>query len=149
MSGFTIVIDSREQLPYRFEGYETVVEKLETGDYSVVGFENVFAVERKSLSDFLKSITWERKRFKKEIERGDDLLGFVVVIESSVQDILNWNYKRKVHPNSVMGTVNNWEEYHSVEFEWAGDRSNAEQQTIETLERWYSAYSSMYNSTSD
>ncbi|ELY49865.1 ERCC4 domain-containing protein [Natronorubrum bangense] len=144
MSDFTIVIDTREKLPYEFEGYDTVIDKLDTGDYSIQGYEDVFAVERKSLPDLLKSITWDRDRFKEEIIRGDELLGFVVVIEDSVQNILEWNYKRKVHPNSVMGTIENWSSYHNVDFEWCGDRRGGEEETIEILERWHNAHKAMY-----
>ncbi len=144
MTDFTIVVDSREKKPYAFDGYDTVVNKLDTGDYSIQGHEDVFAVERKSLPDLLKSITWDRDRFKHEIVRGDELLGFVVVIEDSVQNVLNWNYKRNVHPNSVIGTIENWSNYHNVDFVWCGDRERGEQETIDTLEKWYEAYTAMY-----
>ncbi len=145
MTDFVVVCDSREKLPYNFsDDVEVVSEKLDTGDYSVQGFENVFAVERKSLPDFLKSITWERKRFKSEIVRGDDLLAFVVVIEAPVKDILEWNYERDVHPNAVMGTIKNWSKYHNVEFVFCGSREDAEKETIHLLEVWYNAYQSLY-----
>ena len=41
----TIIVDSREQLPYEFEG---AISKAPTADYSVVGFENQIALERKA-----------------------------------------------------------------------------------------------------
>ena len=146
MTDFTVVVDTREQLPYIFgPGVETVEKTLETGDYSVEGYEDVFAVERKSLPDLLKSITWDRDRFKREVVRGDDLVGFVVVIESSLRSVNNWEYEREVHPNSVTGTVNNWEKYHNVDFEWAGDRAGAEAETLRTLERWYNSYRALYD----
>ncbi len=142
---FVVVCDTREKLPYTFsDDTEVVREVLNTGDYTVQGFEDVFSVERKSLPDLLKSITWERERFKDEILRADDLLGFVVIVECSIKDILEWNYERKVHPNSVMGTVNNWEKYHNVEFVWSGSREEAEEATLRLLRRWYDSYNSMY-----
>lgn len=146
MSDFTVVSDSREKLPYSFSSDVSTVEKaLETGDYTIEGFEDVFAVERKTLPDFLKSITWDRERFKKEIVRADDMIAFVVVIEAPQKQILEWDYDRDVHPNSVIGTIDNWEKYHTVEFQWAGDRENAEKITHDTLERWYNAYRSFYD----
>ncbi|ELY47335.1 ERCC4 domain-containing protein [Natronorubrum sulfidifaciens] len=144
VSEYTIVRDSREKKPYSFDGYDVVTKKLDTGDYTVEGYEDVFAVERKSLSDLLKSITWDRDRFKNEIVRADELLGFVVVIEADVQTVLNWNYDRKVHPNSVMGTIENWSSYHNADFVWAGNRQLGEEETIGTLDRWYNSYTSIY-----
>ena len=47
---FRIVIDSREKEPYTF-ACEVQKAKLEAGDYSVQGFEQHVAVERKSLPD--------------------------------------------------------------------------------------------------
>ncbi len=142
---FVVVCDTREKLPYEFSAdVQMVREKLDTGDYSVKGFEDVFAVERKSLPDLLNSITWERDRFKREVERGDDFLAFVVIVEAPVKEIMEWNYERKVHPNSVMGTVNNWEKYHNVEFVWAKDRHEAKEATLRLLQRWYDAYQSLY-----
>jgi hypothetical protein len=42
---------------------------LYTGDYSVRGLEEVFAVERKSLADLAGSLTRERDRFMREMHR--------------------------------------------------------------------------------
>ena len=53
-----IVIDSREQKPFRFSpGIETVTAALKAADYSLLGLEDDVAIERKSLSDLLGSIT--------------------------------------------------------------------------------------------
>lgn len=48
-----IVIDSREQAPFLFEGYGAEVGPgaLAAGDYSLCGLESLVAVERKSLAD--------------------------------------------------------------------------------------------------
>jgi hypothetical protein len=43
-----ILIDAREQKPLPFERLKTQTDTLPTGDYSVVGLENLFAVERKT-----------------------------------------------------------------------------------------------------
>jgi hypothetical protein len=41
----TIVIDSREQTPLVFTRFASVTGTLTTGDYSVVGLEELFAIE--------------------------------------------------------------------------------------------------------
>ena len=52
---FTVIKDTREQDGWTFERFDTryhtctgmVLQKLETGDYSLKGMENIFCVERK------------------------------------------------------------------------------------------------------
>jgi ERCC4-type nuclease len=58
---FTVVVDSREQLPYEFLGMvgpagealvvPTKVKGLASGDYSIEGMGDRIAIERKSLDD--------------------------------------------------------------------------------------------------
>lgn len=135
---FTVVIDTREQLPYNFGPDVPVVRRaMVTGDYSIDGFEEIFAVERKSLEDLLKSITWDRARFKAEISRGNELGRFKVVIESDKQTVLNWDYQRNVHPNAVMGTLNEWARWNKVDFVWCGTRDRAQEATLDMLKDWW------------
>ena len=42
-----IIVDTREQQPWDFEFHETAKAKLDTGDYSVEGLENILCIERK------------------------------------------------------------------------------------------------------
>ena len=63
-----IVVDTREQNPFdflRFEGWFSGVERkaLQLGDYSISGLEDVCVVERKDLSDLVRSFRTERKVF--------------------------------------------------------------------------------------
>ncbi len=64
---FRIVIDSREQEPYTF-ACEVVKAKLDAGDYSVAGFEQRVAVERKSLRDFVGTVIHDFDRFARELQ---------------------------------------------------------------------------------
>ena len=47
------IVDTREKLPLDLATLKTVNQSLMTGDYSVVGLENIVTVERKSLDDLL------------------------------------------------------------------------------------------------
>lgn len=60
-----IVIDSREQCPFTFGGYDCGVVRgaLATGDYSLAHLEHQIAIERKSLDDLLGCLTSGRERF--------------------------------------------------------------------------------------
>src|SRR5687767_5261983 len=70
LAPFTIVVDTREQTPYPFEDLAPSVRaKLEAGDYSIVGYEGAFAVERKSLADAYATFSRDRARFERELER--------------------------------------------------------------------------------
>ena len=65
----TIIQDTREQTPLKFIHLPVIVAGLTTGDYSVKGLEDDFAVERKSLSDLYGSLTTGRDRFMRELQR--------------------------------------------------------------------------------
>ena len=70
----SVVVDSREQLPYSFEQFghwigSTQTAALKTADYSVAGYEDVIAVERKTLADIVGSLMDGRPRFLAEMER--------------------------------------------------------------------------------
>ena len=64
----TVVIDSREQAPLPIS-FPSLTAGLPTGDYSVLGLENDFCVERKSLGDLYGSLTSGRERFSRELQR--------------------------------------------------------------------------------
>ncbi len=104
-----LIIDSREQKPYieffnRLK-YPYKIKKLNVGDYSIVGFEDKFSIERKSLPDFIKSITWELDRFERELVRAQNYDYFAIVIEADFYDIENRNYRADVHPSVILETM--------------------------------------------
>lgn len=142
---FTVVADTREQKPYEFSGIhdDVITDTLNTGDYAIQGLEDKFAVERKTLDDFLKSITWERDRFENEVQRAQSMLAFVVLIEATKSDVTNWNYYRDVHPNSVLATIDSWEQQYGVDFQWGRNRQESEQEAYSILLEWYNSYQGM------
>lgn len=83
-----IVIDTREQTPWHFdEAFADVTTgTLRIGDYALRGDLN-FAVERKSLDDFLGTISSGWDRFRRELERAR-AAGFTlpIVIEGRLED---------------------------------------------------------------
>lgn len=85
----SIVIDTREQAPWSFEGYADVrVGTLKTGDYALDG-DMSFAIERKSLDNFLGTISSGWNRFLREIGRMD-AAGFVakvVIVEGDFERV--------------------------------------------------------------
>lgn len=152
MSQFTILRDTREQegYGYHFEDYPVDVKevKLKTGDYCVeeTGYYNQrgnyappFAVERKAKSDFLTSITHDRDRFERELERADAWEApMPIIVEAPWLTFTQGDYYRDVPVNSVIGTVEKWPGYYNVDFFFSDDQQDAERRTFEFLKWWYS-----------
>ena len=105
MQSPVIVIDSREQLPLSFEGFETVRKALPAGDYSILGHEACFAIERKTRDDFIQSVTRSRDRFFRELGRLAAYDFKCVVIEATMKQIIERCYRSGAHPNALLGTI--------------------------------------------
>ncbi len=99
-----ILIDTREQRPYEFKT-PSIRGKLDIGDYSLLGAESLIAVERKSLCDLIGCLCGGRERFKKELFRGQALDYFAIVIEATLTDIANGNYRSKMTPKSAIQSL--------------------------------------------
>jgi len=138
----TIVIDTREKLPYSFYDRDVVRKGLKTGDYSIEGYEHVFAVERKSLDDYLQSITHHRDRFEREVQRGAEMAEFEVVIEADEEEVRKGNYRRDVAPLAAINTASAWSrpDRYNVPFHWAKNRAAAKALTLTKLDQWAEIY---------
>lgn len=81
-----IITDSREQLNLdfsKFRDVESVRTKLDAGDYSVVGYENVISFERKSVPDLVGTLVGGHQRFLRELERMKDYEEKYILVEHS------------------------------------------------------------------
>jgi len=103
VSEFKIVVDTREQAPWHFTGLtrpgKTKKDKpvdiivplvhkgLKSGDYSIEGLEDLVSIERKSLKDAYASIGSDHDRFKREVERLNEMRVAAIVIESTDEDL--------------------------------------------------------------
>lgn len=80
------IIDSREKRPYHLPGSK--VARLTTGDYTIEGFEGVFAIERKSFEDLYRCITSSIKRFRSQLKRLGGLPSKALLLDTTVSAIL-------------------------------------------------------------
>ena len=131
-----VLVDTREQKPYTFEGYPDVTTEdvgLDTGDYTVEGYEDVFVIERKSLPDLMGTMTRGRNRFQRELDRAADMGMFEVVIEASRDQIEAGDYRSQMNPNAAIGSIMAWSQPGNIRFVYANDRANAEQYTYQRL----------------
>lgn len=129
IENFNVVIDSREQTPWRFA--DSIQHALPAGDYTVaykvegrlIVFDKIIAIERKSAVSELYSATGsERERFEAELEKLRHLLYSAVICEFSFADIEKESPGGKVSPRSVYGSIMSWWIKYKVPFLFAGSR---------------------------
>ena len=148
-----IVIDTREQSPFTFEGQhytDTYTENgtLQIGDYSLAGLEHLVAVERKSLPDLVQCLGRERDRFEREIVRGKGLDFFAVVCEGSWRDIANGNYRSKLPAHSAAQSVASFMARTRTPFFFADSRRAAEYATWSMLKQYLAGKQKEYKAIS-
>ncbi|HOI96702.1 MAG TPA: ERCC4 domain-containing protein [Syntrophobacter fumaroxidans] len=134
----TVIVDSREQTPYTFEGYDVEIERgtLSTGDYSLAGYEDQIAIERKSLNDLVACLSHERPRFEKELRRARALDFFFVVVEASLEDIARGRYRSQMRPHAALQSMMTFMIRYRTLFVFAGSRSGAEYTTHALLTKY-------------
>ena len=120
-----LVVDTREQTPLEFRNIPADTGTLYTGDYSIRGFEDDFAIERKTISDLVASLTRDRDRFMRELLRLRGCAFRRLLIVGSVQDIEKGNYRSKASPRSIMASLSAIEArfYLPILFEETEDRA--------------------------
>lgn len=136
-SGLVIAIDTREQKPYAFPKLQTAVVTLATGDYSIVGYEEQVAVERKSKADAYATFGGGHKRFVKELVRLADIPTARVLIECSCLEFVESPppYTR-VKGEALLKKIRTWEMKYGVAFTFVPNRAAAKW----TVERWLQAW---------
>ena len=133
-----VAIDNREQLACSFQAYDCTVEAatLGTGDYSIVGFTDKIAVERKSLDDLLGCLTAGRERFEKELARARALDRFCVLVEASFEDLAKGMYRSAMKPHSACQSIIAWQIRYGTPFVFAGSRKAAEYYCFSFLQKY-------------
>ena len=107
-----VLLDTRELWPNHPwsamlpEGWAFERTSLETGDLALPTHLDGVLVERKTPSDLASCIGAGRERFERELRRSRYAGRFVVVIEGSLSDVVVAG--RKLHANSIMGTLASW-----------------------------------------
>lgn len=148
---FTIVIDGRERAPFQFMGLNKVVNgelvqqlveveygRLDSGDYSLAGFEKLVGVERKSLEDLYSTLGSGRERFEREHERLAEMKTACVVVEADWHTVINQPpAQSSLNPLSVLGTSISWYQRYGIAWYMLPGRRAAESFTYKFLEMFY------------
>lgn len=132
---FTVIVDSREQKPYRFE--RMAVAALPAGDYSIQGLEGEVAIERKSRQDAYASLGSGRARFERELQRLSRLKYAAIVVESTLPDFLTPPPFTKMNPKAAVNSLIAWSVKYRVCVFFAGDRVHAQTLTRRLLEKYW------------
>ena len=140
-----IIVDSREQKPYLFKGYKTVVQGLPVGDYSLMNCQDI-AIERKSINDLIGSLSVGRERFEKEIQKGSQLPYFSLVIEANLSDLVNGKYRSRMLPASAVQTLLSWSVKYRLPVFFAESRQHGEKITLSLLQKYARAIFQKYHS---
>nr|BDD45324.1 hypothetical protein 2 [Elusimicrobiota bacterium] len=132
---FTIAVDSREQRPYKYDN--AVCKYLKSGDYSIVGYEDKIAVERKTVQELFTCVGRDRKRFEREIIRLQNYDYAAIVIEGNLLDLVKPSAFSKVSPKVVFNTLISWSIKYGIHLFFAGSRKYARAVTYRILEKYY------------
>jgi len=129
-----MVIDTREQAPLPVG--EHITSGLRAGDYSFVGGEDFFAVERKSVEDLVGSLTRDRERFENECHR---LRGYCfkrLLIVGKESDVWNHGYRSRAVPKAIMHSLYAFEIRYDLPFVFCAQPEEAGR----LIRRWAAYY---------
>jgi DNA excision repair protein ERCC-4 len=135
----TILTDSREQQPYPFMGFGVLAQPatLPTGDYSLPGFEDRAAIERKTLDDLIGCLVGlNRARFERELARASKFKMFAVVVEASLEDVSKRRYRSEMKPEAALQSIIIFQVRYHVPFMWCGTRTGAQYVTHGLLAKY-------------
>lgn len=117
---------------------KTEKRRLMTGDYSIVGFEDRIAVERKERSDAYQSFGRERRRFEAELERLSQMDYAAVLVEDTWDGMEHRPPRNsKMLPESVIESMIAWQQRYGVHFLLVSGRRQAERLCFRVLRRFH------------
>lgn len=135
MKNNVFILDTREKPEYRWtfeehlkEGECIEIKKVDTGDYTVAGFENVISIDRKkSFDELIGDLFKDKARFKRELKRAKELNFFYIVCEFGYNDIMRGSKYSKITPSFFLSVIAELElMYPNLRFHFAGSAKNAE-----------------------
>lgn len=133
---YHLVVDTREQKPLEFD-YRTQIGKLDFGDYGFSHPEKVgnIYIERKSLSDFISTISGGYERFQRELTRAQEAGAYLfIMVEDKLDNVMafdsiKWIARNtKATPSFIFHRVREiLQEFPNLQFVFPGNRMCCEQ----------------------
>jgi len=134
--GFTMIMDTREQIAL-FEPQNWIIDKgLKTGDFSILGFEDAITIERKSLPDLFGTLGKGRERFEKEIVRMKKMNWYGMMIEGSEDDTMREQEWSTMVVNQIYHALSSYQ-IQGLHIYYAGSKGRARDWVLSRLTRWY------------
>ena|SRR5664280_538247 len=129
-----VLIDDREKRPWHFSEFcTTEVVHLPSADYSMAGWTDKLACERKSLDDLILSIGPARDRFLDVCRRMQNYEHRLLVVEADIADVLAHRYESRTNPSSIVGsTIAIFHDYNLSTAWWHSPKVAAD-----LVERWF------------
>lgn len=143
---YTIIVDTREQRPWSFAHRATSKTKLDTGDYSIAGMEDIIAIERKqSVNEIATNIV--ETRFVNVLKRLSSIKYGFILLEFDLEDIFRYPIgsnmpkhlweKSRIKPQFIMKHVLEWQMKYNIHVLFCGDADNAEKTAEYIFDRVY------------
>jgi hypothetical protein len=159
---YTVIKDTREHEGhgYTFERFDgryascagMVVQKLDTGDYTLVGYEDKLTIERKgSISEMAINLGSDKIRFMAEIERVKGFPFKFLVLEFTLEDVMNFPQSSsipeekwkdvKITNKYMLKMLIEFQMYDDIHVIFCGNRKNAKLVVNSILKRVNEFYS--------
>lgn len=146
---FTIIIDTREQTPWDFKHHTVANKKLDTGDYSIEGYENLLCIERKNgVAELAGNIS--EKRFKDVINRMTNYQHSFILVEGDYEQLMNYPigsdvprrlWKNiKIKPAYILKFISELQIYYNIHVLFCGNADAAQKTALSIMKRIYEKY---------
>ena len=148
----TIIVDTREQTPWdlEFYGFKSISKKLDFGDYSVVGYEDKIAIERKSSNtELANNLGKYYKRFLAEMKLMQYCELKIIICEFPKykleeypkNTVLTKKQKAKATPGYILvDRLNLIEDKFNIKALFFNNRHEAEMKVIEELDAFFTKH---------
>lgn len=142
-----ILRDTSEKKPWEFRDFEVKDISLETGDYTIEGFESQLCIERKgSITEFAGNLF--QKRFKRELDRMLEFKYKFVVLECGMNELIDFPrgtdipyYKQKYikakGPTLLVEFIKMMQKYNTIQFVFCSTREAAQTTARSIMKRVY------------
>lgn len=128
---YTIICDTREKQPFwtekSYKDFDTKIQALEVGDYTIEGCEHLICIERKKgASELYNNFTFGKKRIFAEFDKMDKIPHKYLVIEATYEEVMNplsYRFLKKatIAPQVVLGSLMALSLLHGVHVIYAGN----------------------------